>query len=69
MTCGLYYLTRAAVERLPEASTHSRLRDYWRELVAAGARVSGPTLSKTLDVDRPEDVAAAEEHLMKETNR
>ena len=69
VTCGLYYLTRAAVERLPEASAHARLRDYWRQLVAAGARVSGPTLSKTLDVDRPEDVAAAEEHLLKETNR
>lgn len=69
VTCGLYYLTRAAVERLPEASAHARLRDYWRALVAAGARICGPTLSKTLDVDRPEDVAAASAHLTAETKR
>ena len=69
VTCGLYYLTRAAAERLPAADAHARLRDYWRDLVAAGARVSGPTLSKTLDVDRPEDVAAAEAHLTTETKR
>jgi NDP-sugar pyrophosphorylase family protein len=69
VTCGLYFLTRAAVEKIPDASAHSRLRDYWRALVASGARVSGPTLSKTLDVDRPEDVAAAEAHLTTETKR
>lgn len=69
VTCGLYFLTRAAAEKLPEPSAHSRLRDYWRGLVASGARVSGPTLSKTLDVDRPEDVAAAEAHLTTETKR
>ncbi|MFI5347137.1 MAG: NDP-sugar synthase [Elusimicrobiota bacterium] len=69
VTCGLYYLTRAAAERLPDGAAHSRLRDYWRALVSSGARVSGPTLSKTLDVDRPEDVAAAEAHLTTETKR
>ncbi|MDE2142492.1 MAG: NTP transferase domain-containing protein [Elusimicrobia bacterium] len=69
VTCGLYFLSRASVERLPEASAHARLRDYWRSLIASGARVSGPTLSKTLDVDRPEDVAAAEAHLTTETKR
>lgn len=69
VTCGLYYLTRAAAERLPEARAHARLRDFWRELIASGARVRGTTLSKTLDVDRPEDVAAAEAHLITETKR
>ena len=68
-TCGVYYMTRAAAERLPEATAHARLRDYWRALVAGGARVRGPILSKTLDVDRPEDVAAAEAYLTKETSR
>lgn len=63
VTCGLYYLTRAAARRLPAAAAHPRLRDFWRALVASGARVAGPTLSKTLDVDRPEDVAAAEDFL------
>ena len=69
VTCGLYFMTRAAAERLPEPATHARLRDFWRTLVASGARVSGPVLSKTLDVDRPEDVAAAETYLTAETKR
>jgi NDP-sugar pyrophosphorylase family protein len=63
VSCGLYYMTRAAAARLPEAAAHGRLRDFWRSLAAAGARIAGPTLSKTLDVDRPGDVAAAEDHL------
>ena len=69
VTCGLYFMSRAAAERLPESSTHARLRDFWRALVASGARVVGPTLSKTLDVDRPEDVVAAEAYLTTETKR
>lgn len=69
VTSGLYFLTRAAAEKLPEAGAHPRLRDFWRDLIASGARVSGPTLSKTLDVDRPEDVAAAEAHLTTEMKR
>ena len=68
-TCGLYFMTRAAAARLPEPAAHARLRDFWRALAASGARVSGPTLSKTLDVDRPEDVAAAETYLTTETKR
>jgi NDP-sugar pyrophosphorylase family protein len=66
VTCGLYFMTRAAAARLPEPAAHARLRDFWRTFVASGARVSGPTLSKTLDVDRPEDVAAAEAYLNEE---
>lgn len=58
-TCGLYYLTRAAAARLPEAATHARLRDYWRALCADGVRVAGPLLGETLDVDRPQDVDTA----------
>ena len=69
VTCGLYFMTRAAAARLPEPAAHARLRDFWRTLVASGARVSGPTLSKTLDVDRPEDVAAAEAYLTAEMKR
>ncbi|NNN06493.1 MAG: NTP transferase domain-containing protein [Elusimicrobia bacterium] len=59
-TCGLYYLTRAAAARLPKASAHPRLRDFWRALCAQGVSVAGPLLSETLDVDRPQDVVAAE---------
>ncbi len=60
VTCGLYYLTRSAARRLPEASAHGRLRDFWTALVASGERVSGVTMSKTIDVDRPVDLQAAE---------
>jgi NDP-sugar pyrophosphorylase family protein len=69
VSCGLYYLTRGAAERLPEPAAHARLRDFWRALAASGARVAGPVLSKTLDVDRPEDVAAAQAYLTAETKR
>ena len=66
VTCGLYYMTRAAAGKLPTAGAHARLRDFWTALVASGARVSGVVLAKTLDVDRPQDVAAAEKFLMLE---
>ena len=69
VACGLYYLTRAATESLPDAAAHARLRDFWGALVASGARVAGPTLSKTLDVDRPEDITAAEAHLGRGLNQ
>lgn len=69
VTSGVYFMTRNAAAKLPEPAAHPRLRDFWRTLVASGARVAGPTLSKTLDVDRPEDVAAAEAHLTTETKR
>lgn len=69
VTCGLYFMTRGSAERLPEPAAYARLRDFWRALAASGARIAGPTLSKTIDVDRPEDVAAAEAHLAVETKR
>ena len=45
------------------------LRDYLQQLVASGAAVMGITLSKSLDVDRPEDLEAAESFLTTETKR
>lgn len=69
VTCGLYYMTRKAAATLPRADRHSRLRDFWRELVASGEAVMGITLSKSLDVDRPEDLGAAESFLTTETKR
>lgn len=69
VTCGLYYMTRSAATAIPNAERHSRLRDYLQALVASGETVMGITLSKSLDVDRPEDLAAAESFLTTETNR
>lgn len=63
VTCGLYYLTRPVAARLPAPAAHGALRGFWTELVRSGVPVRGSVLSKTLDVDRPEDVAAAEEFL------
>ncbi len=69
VTCGLYYMTRKAAERLPAADGHSRLRDFWQALVASGEVVRGVALSKSLDVDRPEDLDAAELFLQAESKR
>ncbi|MCM2305197.1 MAG: NDP-sugar synthase [Elusimicrobia bacterium] len=69
VTCGLYYMTRSAATAIPNAERHSRLRDYLQQLVASGAAVVGITLSKSLDVDRPEDLEAAESFLTTETKR
>jgi NDP-sugar pyrophosphorylase family protein len=69
VTCGLYYLTRRAAKRLPAAADHARLRDFWSALVRSEDRVQGVLLPKTIDVDRPEDLAAAEAFLTTETKR
>jgi NDP-sugar pyrophosphorylase family protein len=66
VTCGLYYMTRAAAKRLPAADSHRRLRDFLAAQTAAG-RAYGVMLPKTLDVDRPEDLAAAETFLTETT--
>ena len=64
VTSGLYFMTPAACATLPAAAAHGRLRDFLGALAASGARVAGPVLSKTLDVDRPADLAAAEAFLL-----
>lgn len=69
VTSGLYYMTRKAAGLLPEAAAHGRLRDFLGALVAADARVSGVILTKTLDIDRPEDLGAAESFLTTETKQ
>lgn len=60
VTCGLYYMTGAAARRIPDAEIFSRLRDFWMTFAASGARLSGVILPKAIDVDRPEDLPAAE---------
>ncbi len=60
VTSGLYYLRGLQARRLPPVSGFTRLREYWTSEVDRGARISGIVLSKTLDVDRPEDIKTAE---------
>ena len=67
VTSGLYYMTRKAAGLLPEAGAHTRLRDFLGSLIKTDVHMSGVILSKTLDVDRPEDLAAAEIFLAMET--
>lgn len=64
VTSGLYYMTRAAVRRMPEAARFTALRQFLGHLVDSGGLVHGHVLGKTLDVDRPEDVAQAERFLV-----
>jgi NDP-sugar pyrophosphorylase family protein len=63
VTAGLYALTRATAEAMPPAATFSRLRDFWKSLILDGRTVRGVTLADTVDVDRPEDLPAAEKVL------
>lgn len=62
-TAGLYYLTPAAVRLMPEASRFGALREYLGALARSGARLAGARVDKAVDVDRPEDVKAAEAFL------
>ncbi len=68
VTSGLYYMTRGLAQRMPEAGAFDSLRGYWTGLVEGGARVAGVSLSKTLDVDRPEDIREAEGFLKQESS-
>lgn len=62
VTCGLYALGPRAAADLASGATEGleRLRDWWTALAAAGRPVRGVTLADTVDVDRPEDLQAAE---------
>ncbi|MBI5200115.1 MAG: NTP transferase domain-containing protein [Elusimicrobia bacterium] len=61
-TCGLYGLSRRLAAGLPEQK-HERLRDYWTSLCRSGVSIAAVELEKTIDVDRPEDLAVAEDFL------
>jgi glucose-1-phosphate thymidylyltransferase len=67
VTCGLYSMTAAVAKSMPEGHKFPSLRRYLASLVDAGTKVAGFPLSKTLDVDRPEDVAQAEGFLKEAT--
>ncbi len=60
VTSGLYSLSSALAQGMPEASAHENLRGWLRALVKSGVRVAGVPLAKTVDVDRPEDIEHAE---------
>lgn len=65
-TSGLYFMTRRSLARMPEPGRFSALREFLKHLVDT-TPVVGVVLSKSLDVDRPEDVAQAEGFLKEAT--
>ena len=67
-TCGLYGMS-AKASRALAGRAHERLRDYWTAAVREGLSVEAVVLDKTIDVDRPEDVRAAEQFLKEGARR
>ncbi|MBI5837034.1 MAG: NTP transferase domain-containing protein [Candidatus Eisenbacteria bacterium] len=65
VTAGIYYFTPRVWPELDRAQELgvSRMRNFLGHLVDAGFRLHGHRLPKTVDVDRPGDVRAAEEYL------
>ncbi len=65
VTVGLYGMNPTVVPLLNEnvKSQMSRLRNFLGLLQQRGATMSGYRLSKAIDVDRPEDIEAAEAYL------
>lgn len=63
-TAGLYRLGPDLAGLMPPAAAFPNLRSYWRSVVASGTPVTGVDLGKTMDVDRPEDLRAAEDFLL-----
>jgi len=59
VTCGLYGLGARVARDMPEAGTYGRLRDFWIDLIAKRHPIQGMVLTDSIDVDRPEDLAAA----------
>lgn len=62
-TAGLYYLTSRQAGSLSTAGSFDSLRGFLSALVRQGPRIAGVPVSKSIDVDRPEDIAAAEDFL------
>jgi NDP-sugar pyrophosphorylase family protein len=61
VTCGLYALNRQLTQALGTPEAFESLREFWAAVLKDGVPVLGVSLAKTVDVDRPEDVATAEE--------
>ena len=63
ITSGIYCLP-AGLAAGKEAKSYSALRDLLGEFVSMGVQTYGVGIGKVVDVDRPQDIDAAEEFLM-----
>lgn len=63
---GIYGLTQPAIGILEDCMRRgvSRMRNYQRELVAAGLKLKGYPFDKIVDVDHAGDIATAEEFII-----
>lgn len=65
VTAGIYYFTPCIwpeLERAESLGIH-KMRNFLGHLVDSGFRLHGHRLPKTVDVDRPQDLRAAEEYV------
>ncbi len=71
VSAGVYALgTRAlAVLHAPDCTHGGCLRNFQRQLLVAGVDVGAFDIGKTIDVDRPEDVAVARNFILNELKR
>ena len=62
MTAGVYVFDPAIFREIDaaRAARYGALRQFLGHLLARGYRLYGEPISKTVDVDRPEDIAVAE---------
>lgn len=63
VTCGLYGMTRELAQTFPPAKEYDSLRKFWIASIHEKRRILGIPLSKTVDVDRPEDIPTAEDFI------
>jgi NDP-sugar pyrophosphorylase family protein len=65
VTAGIYYFTPRTWPELDRAGDlgMSKMRNFLAHLIDAGFRLHGHRLPKTVDVDRPQDVRAAEDYV------
>jgi NDP-sugar pyrophosphorylase family protein len=64
VTAGIYYFTPRVWPELDLAGAAgvAKMRNFLAHLLGAGFRLHGHRLPKTVDVDRPQDVSAAEKY-------
>ncbi|MDD4004653.1 MAG: NDP-sugar synthase [Elusimicrobiaceae bacterium] len=66
VTSGIYFLTSALAEQMPETRNYAALREYLADIAAQGKRISSFPIRQSVDVDTPDDIEFAEEFLYKQ---
>ncbi|MFH1619805.1 MAG: hypothetical protein ABIG11_07855, partial [bacterium] len=64
-TNGVYLMSRSLAERMPSADSYSALREYLTDLIRQDNTVWSWPMKKSVDVDDPADITAAEKFVKK----